>query len=179
MMKRIITIAGSNSQKSINKSLLTYVSSLFKNVEIVSIDLNDFVLPIYGVDYEAENGIPSAVKRLDELINTADGFIISLAEHNGSYAAVFKNTIDWLSRVNIKIWREKPMLLMATSPGDRGGKTVLQSAKESFPFLGGIITADFSLANFYDNFSENGISDDGLHEEISRKAFLFYKELNK
>lgn len=177
-MAKKITIAGSNSQKSINKNLLIHVSSLLKNVEFISIDLNDFVLPIYGVDYEAENGIPTAVKMLDESFNETDGFIISLAEHNGFYAAVFKNTIYWLSRVNIKIWREKPILLMATSPGARGGKTFLQSAKVYFPYLGGNVTTVFLLPNFYDNFSEDGISDDGLNEELSRKTQLFYQHLN-
>lgn len=176
-MKKIITIAGSNSRNSINKSLLSYTASLLENVEIIPIDLNDYVLPMYGVDFEAENGIPTAVKRLDELLNKADGFIISLAEHNGSYAAVFKNTIDWLSRVNVNIWREKPMLLMATSPGGRGGATVLLSAKENFPYLGGAIIADFSLPNFHNNFSENRISDDKLQVELSRKIQLFEESL--
>ncbi|SEL08881.1 NAD(P)H-dependent FMN reductase [Aquimarina amphilecti] len=177
-MKKIITIAGSNSQKSINKSLLSYTSSLLENVEIIPIDLNDYISPIYGVDYETENAIPTAIKRLDESFNKADGFIISLAEHNGSYAAVFKNTIDWLSRVNMKIWREKPMLLMATSPGDRGGTTVLESAKTYFPYLGANVTADFSLPNFYDNFLEDGISDNGLKEELNQKIHLFEQQLN-
>ncbi|WP_108805595.1 NADPH-dependent FMN reductase [Aquimarina sp. Aq107] len=177
-MKKIITIAGTNAQKSINKNLLSYTTSLLENVEIISIDLNDYILPIYGVDYETENGIPTAIKRLDELLGTANGFIISLAEHNGSYAAVFKNTIDWLSRVNMKIWREKPMLLMATSPGDRGGTTVLESAKTYFPYLGASIIADFSLPNFYDNFSENGISDTKLKEELNQKILLFKQHLN-
>ncbi|WP_405207243.1 NADPH-dependent FMN reductase [Aquimarina sp. LLG6339-5] len=177
-MKKIITIAGTNSQKSINKSLLSYTSNLLENVKIISIDLNDYVLPIYGVDFEAENGIPTAVKRLDELLNIADGFIISLAEHNGTYAAVFKNTIDWLSRVDMNIWREKPMLLMATSPGDRGGTTVLQAAKAYFPYLGGKIIADFSLPNFYDNFSESEISDERLREELNRKTLSFDQHLN-
>ncbi|WP_282088866.1 NADPH-dependent FMN reductase [Aquimarina algiphila] len=177
-MKKIITISGSNSQKSINGSLISYTTSLLKNVEIISIDLNDYVLPIYGVDFETENGIPTAIKKLDKLFNEGDGFIVSLAEHNGSYTAVFKNTIDWLSRINMKIWREKPMLLMATSPGSRGGTTVLQSAKAYFPFLGGTIIADFSLPNFYDNFSEDEISDNGLKEELSRKIFLFEQQLN-
>jgi len=177
-MKKIITIAGTNSQKSINKSLISYTTSLLENVEIISIDLNNYVLPIYGVDFEAENGIPTTIKRLDESFNKADGFIISLAEHNGSYAAVFKNTIDWLSRVNIKIWREKPMLLMATSLGGRGGTTVLRSAKAYFPYLGGNLTSDFSLPNFYDNFSEDEISNNGLKEELSRKILLFEQHLN-
>jgi len=177
-MKKIITIAGSNSQKSINKSLLSYTSSLLENIEINPIDLNDFILPIYGVDYETENAIPTAAKRLDALLDTADGFIISLAEHNGSYAAAFKNTIDWLSRSNMKVWREKPMLLMATSPGARGGKTVLQAAKSYFPYLGSYIVTDFSLPNFYDNFSEDGISDEELHEELSRKIQIFNQHFN-
>lgn len=165
-MKKIITIAGSNSQKSINKSLITYTSGLLKGLEIIQIDLNDYVLPIYGVDFEDENTIPTAVKKLDRLFNSADGFIVSLAEHNGSYAAVFKNIIDWLSRVNMKVWREKPMLLMATSPGARGGATVLESASAYFPFMGANITDVFSLPSFYDNFNNGQISDEGLVADI-------------
>ncbi|GAA0743394.1 NAD(P)H-dependent oxidoreductase [Gaetbulibacter jejuensis] len=172
-MKKIITIAGSNSQKSINKSLLNYTSSLLKNVELITIDLNDYVLPIYGVDYETENGIPVVIKRLDELIDKADGFIISLAEHNGSYTAVFKNIIDWLSRINMKIWREKPMLLMATSPGSRGGTTLLKSASAYFPFMGAKITDTFSLPSFYDNFNNAEIVDQSLKEDISNKVNKF------
>ena len=177
-MKRIITIAGSNSQKSINKSLLAYTSSLLENVENIPIDLNDYILPIFGADFEAENGIPTTVKRLDELFDTADGFIVSLAEHNGSYAAVFKNIIDWLSRVNIKIWREKPMLLMATSPGGRGGATVLQSASTYFPFMGANITDTFSLPSFYDNFNDGKINDESLKEDILFKINKFQAIIN-
>ncbi|MEW2921880.1 NAD(P)H-dependent oxidoreductase [Muricauda sp. ANG21] len=172
-MKKIITIAGSNSQKSINKSLLTYTNSLLENVEIITIDLNNYVLPIFGVDFEVENGIPTAVKRLNELFNTADGFIVSLAEHNGSYAAVFKNTVDWLSRLNMKIWRDKPMLLMATSPGGRGGATVLQSASTYFPFMGASITDTFSLPSFYDNFNNGEISNESLKKELQSKVDKF------
>lgn len=177
-MKKLITIAGSNSQKSINKSLLSYTSSLLENVEAISIDLNDYVLPIYGVDFENENGIPTAIKNLSRLFDKADGFIIALAEHNGTYTAVFKNTLDWLSRVNIKIWREKPMLLMATSPGGRGGTTVLQAALTYFPYLGGNVVAGFSLPNFFENFSDGGISDATLREELAQKLHLFEQHLN-
>ena len=177
-MKKIITIAGSNSQKSINKSLLHYTSSLMENVEIIPIDLNDYVLPIYGVDFEDENGIPTATKRLSELLNKADGFIVALAEHNGMFTAVFKNTLDWLSRVNIKIWRDKPMLVMATSPGGKGGNAVLQTALTCFPYLGGKVVADFSLPSFFENFSEGRISDAVLREELAQKIQVFTQHLN-
>lgn len=175
-MKKIITIAGSNSQKSINKNLLTYATGLLKDVEIISIDLNDYLLPIYGSDFEAENGIPTAIKRLDELFDTADGFMVSLAEHNGSYAAVFKNTLDWLSRINMKVWREKPMLLMATSPGGRGGASVLQAASTYFPFMGADITDTFSLPSFYENFREGNIIEENFRKELYDKTARFSKE---
>ncbi len=178
-MKKVITIAGTNSQKSINKKLLSYTSGLLENVELISIDLNDYVLPIYGVDFENENGIPTAIKRLNELLDQADGFIIALAEHNGTYTAVFKNTLDWLSRANMKVWREKPVLLMATSPGGRGGATVLQGAVNYFPFLGANVVGDFSLPGFFDNFSEGEISDAFLKEELTQKLQSFDQHLSK
>ncbi|AVI52177.1 NADPH-dependent FMN reductase [Pukyongia salina] len=177
-MKKIFTIAGSNSQKSINKRLLNYSSGLLENVQIIPIDLNDYVLPVYGIDYEDENGIPTAIKRLNELFDKADGFIVTLAEHNGTYTAVFKNTIDWLSRANIKIWRDKPMFLMATSPGGRGGATVLQTAVNYFPYLGGNVVADFALPNFFDNFSEGRISNAPLREDLIQKIKHFEDHLN-
>ncbi len=178
-MKRIITIAGSNSQNSINKMLVEYASNLLEDLEIIYLDLNDYVLPIFGVDYEAENGIPTNVKRLKEVLKSADGFIVSLAEHNGSYAAVFKNAIDWLSRIEMKIWSEKPMLLMATSPGGRGGTTVLQSASAYFPFLGAHITDTFSLPSFYHNFKNGAINDEGFKKDIHAKVNRFQTALNE
>ncbi len=171
-------MAGSNSQKSINKRLLSYTSGLLENVEIISIDLNDYVLPIYGVDFEDENGIPTAIKRLSELFDKADGFIIALAEHNGTYTAVFKNTLDWLSRVSLQIWRDKPMLLMATSPGGQGGTSVLHTAVTSFPYLGGNVVADFSLPSFFENFSNDEVSNAVFREGLAQKLQLFEQHLS-
>ncbi|WP_298504406.1 NAD(P)H-dependent oxidoreductase [uncultured Maribacter sp.] len=176
-MKKVITIAGSNSQNSINKTLIKYAATLLEDAKILNIDLNDYVLPIYGVDYEAENRIPTTVKRLDEILNSADAFIISLAEHNGSYAAVFKNIIDWLSRIDMKIWKEKPMLLMTTSPGERGGTNVLQLASNYFPFLGAKILETYSLPSFYDNFKEGEIIEENLRKELKDKIASFSKGL--
>ena len=178
-MKRVITVAGSNSQNSINKTLIDYVLRSLESIEVVSIDLNDYLLPIYGIDFETENGIPASVKRLYELFKTADGFILSLAEHNGSYSAVFKNTIDWLSRIEMKIWREKPMLLMATSPGGRGGATVLQAASNYFPYMGAGITDTFSLPSFYDNFKHGKINDESLAEDLHSKIDKFQEVVNE
>ena len=61
------------------------------------------------------------------------------------------------------------MLLMATSPGVRGGIGVLEAAKMTFPHRGGLVISDFSLPSFYDNFSETGLKDQKLNVELNEK----------
>jgi len=177
-MKQLIALGASSSKSSINKTLAIYTASKVKNSKVEVVDLNDYELPLYGVDYETENGIPEKVIKLNGILESIDGLVISLAEHNGSYAVAFKNTLDWLSRIDIKVWKDKPMLLLATSPGGRGGKIVLESAKTTFPFLGGNVVAHFSLPNFYDNFKENGILDNVLKTELMEQIQLFEGHLN-
>ena len=176
-MKNIIAFGGSNSKASINQTLALYVANKLEDVKVTELTLDDFRLPVYGVDFENEQGIPKKVEELDNILSTADGFVISLAEHNGSYTAYFKNMIDWLSRVNIKVWKDKPMFLLSTSPGTRGGTTVLESAKGYFPFLGGKIVETHAFPSFYDNFSETRIVNEALETEITTKVKSFEGEL--
>ena len=156
-MKNIITFAGSNSKNSINKQLAIYASTLVKDVNVTVLDLNDFKLPIYGIDYEIEHGIPDNAHKFLDYIKSSDGLILSLAEHNGTYATVFKNLFDWMSRIDGKLWSNKPMLLMATSPGARGGLTVLESALGRFPSMGANIIESMSFPSFHDNFKNDEI----------------------
>jgi NAD(P)H-dependent FMN reductase len=113
--------------------------------------------------------MPENATKLNDIIKSADGFVISLAEHNGSFSAAFKNTTDWLSRIDVKVWNGKPMLLMASSPGKRGGKSVLETAKTIYPHAGANIIADFSLPSFHENFSQEGIADADLKESLEQK----------
>jgi NAD(P)H-dependent FMN reductase len=165
-MKRVIAFAGSNSKNSINKVLAAYSANQLKNVEIEILDLNDFELPIYGIDHELAHGIPENAKLFLDKMKTANEIVLSLAEHNGAYATVFKNIFDWMSRIDSKLWSDVPMLIMATSPGGRGGATVLEIAKGRFPYMGGNIVADFSLPSFGQNFSEDGIMDTELNTQF-------------
>lgn len=176
-MKKIVAIGGSNSKKSINKTIATYAAKQIDNAEVIVVDLNDYELPLYGIDRETESGFPDDVKRLNDLLDASDGLVISLAEHNGSYSVAFKNAFDWLSRLNKEVWKNKPMLLMACSPGGRGGSSVLQAAKSSFPHLGGNIVADFSLPSFYDNFSENGLNNEELNAELNQKIKMLQEAI--
>ena len=135
-MKKILTIGASSSKSSINTQLAQYTASKLIDAEVNLIDLNDYEMPIYSIDRENESGIHDLAKKFGELVSGSDGIVISFAEHNGSYSTAFKNVLDWGSRLKEKIWNEKPMFLLATSPGGRGGSTVLNSAGTYFPFMG-------------------------------------------
>ena len=165
-MNKVTVFAGSNSKASINKQLAIYASNLLDIKEIKILDLNDYELPIYSIDLENENGIPLKAQEFLEELQSSDGVILSLAEHNGAYSAVFKNLFDWMSRIDGKLLKSIPMLLMATSPGGRGGASVLEIAKSRFPYMGGNIVSSFSLPNFYDNFKEGEISDELLNAKL-------------
>ena len=177
MKKNIIAFAGSNSSKSINKELAIYTSTLVKNIDVTILDLNDFDLPIFGEDLEAKIGQPENAYRFLNYIKETDGIIVSLAEHNGAYSAVFKNLLDWMSRIEGKTFYGKPMLLMATSNGKRGGQSVLEIAKSRFPRHDANITADFSLPEFKVNFSEGKIINSDFDEELKNKVEQFSESL--
>jgi NAD(P)H-dependent FMN reductase len=165
-MKKIIAFGGSTSQSSINKQLATYAAHLFTNATIEVLDLNDYPLPVFSVDLEKE-GMPQAAQDFYAKIGTADLLVVSLAEHNGAYSAAFKNLLDWTSRINGKNFQDKPMLLMATSPGGRGGSSVLDIAKNRFPFQGAQVKGTFSLPSFYENFDvNNGIIQPELKAQL-------------
>ena len=176
-MKKVIAFAGSNSRKSRNKQLATYASSFVKNSKISVLDLNDFELPIFGVDLEKEKGIPKNAYEFLNNIKLSDGIILSLAENNGAYSAVFKNLLDWMSRIEGKTFYAKPMLLMATSTGQRGGQSVLAMAKSRFPRHDAQIIADFSLPLFNDNFYDGKITDKKLDQELKDKVNQFSNAL--
>ncbi len=173
-MKHILAFAGSNSRTSINKQLAIYAASHTQDITYDVADLNEYPLPIFSLE-EEQHGFPEVAVAFDDLLRNYDGFVVSLAEHNGSYAAVFKNIFDWVSRIDRKVFKDKPVLLLATSPGGRGGATVLEAAAGTFPHLGAEVITTFSLPNFYDNFKEGALINVTLKEAL-HKAIKEFKE---
>lgn len=173
-MKMILAFGASTSTHSINKKFAGYAARSVPGAEVDLIDLNDFSAPLYSVNQEAAQGIPQGAKDFVAAIEAADGIVVSLAEHNGSYAAAFKSLFDWGTRHKQKVWSGKPMLLLSTSPGGRGGATVLEAAEATFPHLGGEVVASFSLPSFQDNFSEtDGVTDPGLKADLDKAVSAF------
>lgn len=176
-MKKVIVFGASNSKYSINQQLAIYAGSQLKGVSVKDLELDRFEMPIYSIDKEQENGVPDLAEVFNNVMGLADGFIVSFAEHNGAYSTAFKNIFDWVSRVNPKMWYDKPVLFLATSPGARGGQTVLEIAKGRMPYHGANIVGSFSFPSFGENFNDGKIVDTKLNDELASLIQKFEKEL--
>lgn len=170
---KLIAIGASTSSSSINAQLAAHAASLVSGAEVTHFSLRHLTLPIYSEDEEKENGRPADAQAFLDAIKSHDGIVLSLAEHNGSYSAAFKNIYDWASRIEQAVWQEKPMLLLSASPGGRGGATVMEAGKATFPRMGAKLAASFSLPNFHDHFTDNGISDPALNSELQAAVDSF------
>ena len=76
---KIIAFGGSTSKNSNNKKLATYAAGLFENAEMEVLDLNDFQIPLFSVDIEAEIGQHPLAKAFLDKISRADILLVSLA----------------------------------------------------------------------------------------------------
>jgi NAD(P)H-dependent FMN reductase len=170
---KILAFAGSTSSTSINRELVQFVLKDFQDEDVNFINLNDFNMPVFSVDLE-KKGFPDEAHRFLKAIEECDVIICSLAEHNRSYSAAFKNVFDWASRINVKVFQNKPMLLMSTSPGGYGGGNVMNTAKTFFPQFAADVKDTFSLPKFYENFDmESGVINPDMLKELQEKIENF------
>ena len=169
---KIVAFAGSNSETSINKKFVTYAAGFFKNHDVEILDLNDYEMPIYSSQREKANGVPQLAIDFAEKVDGADLLLISLADHNGSYTAAFKNVFDWISRVpGRKAFGGKEIFALATSPGAGAGKAVMNAFTTRAPYSGGQIIESFTLPSFNETFSEEyGIVDENLKNDFIEKV---------
>ena len=163
-MKNTIAFAGSNSSKSINHQVVSYVATLNENTEVIK--LTDYETPIYSSDIEEESGIPEGIVSLNNKLATADRLIISVAEHNGNLTAFFKNIIDWLSRNDRDFLKDKEVILLSSSPGPGGASSALAATEKLLPYFGASIKTSISIGNFYQVFENGKINDPTINEQI-------------
>lgn len=174
---KILAFAGSTSSTSINRELVKFVLKNFQEHEINLIDLNDFTMPVFSVDLE-KKGFPDEAHNFLKQIEECDVIICSLAEHNRSYSAAFKNVFDWASRINVKVFQNKPMFLMSTSPGGYGGGNVMNTAKTFFPQFAAEVKETFSLSKFYENFDlESGVINPEMLNDLNNKIESFKDQI--
>jgi chromate reductase, NAD(P)H dehydrogenase (quinone) len=150
-VKKIIIFPGSQRKQSLNRRLAVHIASLLAqgfHTELLEADTVD--LPLFNQDLENDSLVIDEVKRIYERFRNADGLVVVSPEYNGSVSPYLKNTVDWVSRLPrigaeqgyINPFHGKPILLASATPGQSGGVLGLQSARNVFSYLGGLILAE-------------------------------------
>ncbi len=166
---KLLAFAATSSTQSINRQLIAYATRLLADdVDVETIDLNDYEMPIYSIDRQNESGIPQLAHDFFDKIGDADALLISFAEHNGFYTAAYKNIFDWASRIDMRVYQEKPTVMLSTSIGPGGGGNVLQTAVASAQFFGNDVLASLAIPSFADNFDDTSgsLSNSGLDAQL-------------
>lgn len=146
-MKTLLAFSGSSRIGSLNSLLLEQAEILAGSLgaTVVTIDLRELNLPIYGGDFEAANGLPSAVLDLKEAMKDADGFLIASPEYNSFPTPLLLNALDWASRpgagddVPLSAFTGKVAGLMAASPGAMGGIRSLWALRTLLQNIGVVV----------------------------------------
>ncbi|XAG72343.1 NAD(P)H-dependent oxidoreductase [bacterium 19MO04SH03] len=149
---KVIAFGASTSSQSINQALATYAAKQIEGAQVTVLNINDYSVPMFSEDREKELGQAEGAQAFLRDLAQADAFVISFAEHNGHYPAAYKNLFDWTTRIDRELFKGKPAVYLATSPGPGGAQSVLVAAVASAPFFGGNVKGSLSVPSFYDNF---------------------------
>src|SRR6266568_3327058 len=134
---KVLVLAGSTRKDSIHRKLAPLVVAALEasGLDATFADLRDYPMPLYEGDLEITDGMPLAAKALKDLARDVDAFVIATPEYNGSYPAVLKNAIDWISRPepgerHLHVFAGKLAAILSASPGPGGGRRVLRQLRE-------------------------------------------------
>jgi chromate reductase len=134
---KILVIPGSLRTGSHNAKLAAAaVDELVRaDADVTRISLEDFPMPIYDGDLEANAGVPRPALDLKRMMASHHGVLIVTPEYNASLPPLVKNTIDWISRVTDaqeskgQVFRDRPFAIAAASGGKLGGARCLQALR--------------------------------------------------
>lgn len=169
---KILAFGASNSKQSINRQLADYAANLVAGAEVELLDLNDYEMPLFSIERELALGQPDLALAFRQKIAEADALVISFAEHNGSYSVAYKNLFDWTSRIDVKVFQGKPVVYLSTSPGGRGGASVLATAIKSAPHFGAELVASMSVPSFFDHFDVDTKRPSNQETELQLKELM-------
>ncbi|MEQ9115707.1 MAG: NAD(P)H-dependent oxidoreductase [Rickettsiales bacterium] len=155
---KILLMAASSRKGSVNKKLINESEKILstRNCNLVKLDLENFLSIGYSGDIEENQGIPDIVKKFGAELEKVEKVIFSIPEYNSSLPGVFKNLIDWVSRLRPSPWQNKKMLITTASPSIQGGSRSHLHALHIFQGLGvNVLPRTLNLSNAYGQFDSN------------------------
>lgn len=165
---QLLALSGSQREGSMNQRLVDRASELAREAgaEVSQIYLQDFALPIYTPQIEAD-AFPEGARELKALFASRAGFLIASPEFNGSVSGALKNALDWASRptgdegaLAFTAFRGKIAGIMSASPGPLGGARGLQHLSQILGTMHALVVTEQVIVPFADR----AIAANALHE---------------
>jgi chromate reductase, NAD(P)H dehydrogenase (quinone) len=129
----IVGLCGSLRAQSFNHSALRLAGELMPaSMKMEDAPWRD--VPPFDADVQAQ-GIPEAVLRLSDRIRRADGVLLVVPEYNFSIPGMFKNMLDWVSRVENQPFAGKPVAILSATMGPVGGARMQYDLRRALLFL--------------------------------------------
>lgn len=130
----LAAFCGSTRRGSLNRLLLdaTVERCREAGASVDVIDLREADLPVFNQDLENELGVPAGVAPIQARLDVVDGVLIASPEYNGGYTPLFKNTLDWISRIDHLTFYPRYVGLMTATPGGKGGARGLAQMEQLF-----------------------------------------------
>lgn len=167
---KILAICGSLRAESVNAIVArSAIATAGDGVDVELFDLTD--VPLYNGDVE-EAGIPGPVQALHDAVGEADGLLIFSPEYNGSFPAVTKNAIDWLTRPP-KAWEGKAVSLVVTTPGPRAGVSYRGHFDTIMAFQPIRLFESKGIGDYPSKIADGEITDDATTAEIAAHVAAF------
>ncbi len=122
MTVKLLSMAASFREHSLNRKLLTLASTIARNAgaRVIELDYAACETPPYREE-TAEDGLPEGARRFIDALLESDGLILASPEYNWSMPGSLKNLIDWVSVDARKPFADRGALLLCASPSVRGG----------------------------------------------------------
>ncbi len=118
---KIVAIVGSLRKDSYNRQLAFAAKRVIGDaLDFELLDYSDIPLMNQDIEFPA----PDSVRRVREIVKSADGIWFFTPEYNHFFSGVLKNLIDWLSRPISKsepqVLSGKPAAISGITPGMSG-----------------------------------------------------------
>jgi NAD(P)H-dependent FMN reductase len=144
---KIIVIPGSLRTGSHNVRLAALAAKelTLADVEVTRISLEDYPLPIYDADDEANAGPHANAVKLKQMIGAHQGVFIASPEYNGSIPPLLKNAIDWVSQVRERgdpayaAFKGRVFAIASASPEPSGGVRGLIALRQILESCGALV----------------------------------------
>ena len=167
---KILALVGSLRAASINRQIAELAVAVAPEGVTVTVFEGLGELPFYNDEIDdvmtpEVGSAPAGVAALRAAAAEADAALVVTPEYNGSYPAVIKNAIDWLSRpFGNGALKGKPLAVIGGSFGQYGGVWAHDDTRKSFGIAGARVVESIKLSVPFKTLDGQAPAD---HAEVS------------